>query len=147
MGCHTQLVHGFKRTVSVPTWVVAVPTNLLTCTHTARTCTHMLETTIKLRVSAAELARWKEKAAKDEIPVSEFIRDCVNSICDIGDLPLMSAAGGELRKPGATESGLPERVTPPPPSKDFDRTPIKKCAHGVAKGYHCWQCQGSAVIG
>lgn len=42
----------------------------------------MLEKTVKLRVSAAELARWKAVAAANEKSVSEWIRGWCNTVCD-----------------------------------------------------------------
>lgn len=63
----------------------------------------------ELRLSLEESLEWGVTAKREGKTTSQLVRDVMSAY--------VANAGGELRKPGATESGLPERVTPPPPQR------------------------------
>lgn len=82
----------------------------------------------------------------------------------IPDVPQDAAIRApERRKPmPATVAALRAEIPELTVASELDRLPIlgesrsqakrigaqqgKKCAHGVGKGYHCWQCRGLAII-
>lgn len=88
----------------------------------------MKDARLELRLTTEERAELIAMAVADGKTVSQMVRD--------------KFFGGERRQQAgaAAGSGLPERATPPKPSK------VRKCSHGIEAGYHCWQCHGRAIV-
>jgi len=73
-----------------------------------------------IKVEDVDWQHWKDQAHEAGITLSAWIRDRCN---------------------GEVKLKLPSSVVI---EKEVKLGP--RCDHGVAKGYHCWQCGGLAVI-
>lgn len=102
----------------------------------------MRDARLELRLTKDELAFWKEEAVKRGQTLSELVLEGTRFFLSVYKPGEPFSFGGERRQQAgaAAGSGLPERVTPPKPSK------VRKCSHGVEAGYHCWQCHGKAIV-
>jgi hypothetical protein len=113
---------------------------------------------LKIRIPRNELEGLKKAAEKQGKAFSEYVRELLSEQ-EIVDTVILDGAygkndrvpdmsgGGEVRAPKgrkstARKSGLPlvgegDRI-----AEEGQPT----CAHGRAKGYHCWQCGGLANV-
>lgn len=91
----------------------------------------MNDTTFKLRVPTTELEEWKRKAGPRGL--ARWIRERCNE---------------DLERMHSRDVGTEARIEADVSVHDEDKKTGKRrvCAHGIEKGYRCWQCGGIAVI-
>ena len=105
-------------------------------------CTDTKTARWELRLTPGELSEWKAKAADSGMLLSEWIRAKCNEDAEPAGGRISSVRrDAEIPAPEGRESAPVELAAPL-------RKPVrtKSCAHGVAKGYHCWRCQGLARV-
>jgi len=89
------------------------------------------EKRFEMRVGQEEYERWVEESRKLGIAVAEWIRrKCEESSPKESN---ENGANPDLRRDEGVRVG-------------GQRADGAKCVHGMAKGYHCWQCRGAAKV-
>ena len=111
--------------------------------HTLSYCTYMKKP-IQIRVEEEELKQWEVAAGSLGMNLSAWIREkCSVGVADnrakgvprFADLPHLGGGVAAAKR----DLQLAETAA-------VEARKGKQCAHGVSKGYHCWQCRGVAVV-
>jgi len=110
----------------------------------------MKQKRFEMRVEDTELAEWKKRAESQSTTLAEWIRERCNdevqsrkSDEDTGKGRRKGGVAMRLRKEADDTAGSNEGTVT---GSDEGHRRIKTCKHGAARGYHCWQCKGVAVI-
>jgi len=119
----------------------------------------MKDARLYVRATQEEIAQWKAKGADEGMLLSEWIRECCNSMLDgaeprraviTSDYTLaraeMPIATTKLRGSKCRNNAQASPVTGEESSSQFSSAKTGGCKHGRPKGDHCWQCGGMAVI-
>jgi len=105
----------------------------------------MKSTTWKLRLTEEELAEWKAQAANEAMTLAAWIREKCNDGCN--GSPVREAEPVRVARRSTVPTQLDAVGTEGPRGKvTTEKRGGPMCKHGVAKGWHCWQCKGMAVI-
>lgn len=102
-------------------------------------CTYMKKP-IQIRVEDGDLEDWTRKAGESGKSLSAWIRERCNGVADNKAEGMRGVAG----VPAVAGSFIAEVGDVPIAEKP--KAGVRTCVHGVAKGWHCWQCRGVAVV-